>query len=166
MLTIEPLLEEIASEGRHTFISTGMSTFEEIDKVVEIFKKHNCPFELMHCNSSYPTENFNSNLGGIQQLKDRYGCDVGYSGHEKGIQITLSAVTLGVSSVERHITLDKYMYGSDQFASIAPMELLKLCRSIDVVISSMGNDEKTLREEEVKARESLSKPYWWVKQNA
>tara|TARA_Y100000593_G_C4322140_1_gene344400 strand:- start:7497 stop:8351 length:855 start_codon:yes stop_codon:yes gene_type:complete len=166
MLTIEPLLEEIASEGRHTFISTGMSTLEEIDRAVEIFKKHNCPFELMHCNSSYPTENSNSNLGGMQQLKDRYGCDVGYSGHEKGIQITLSAVTLGVSSVERHITLDKYMYGSDQFASIAPMELLKLCRLIDVVVSSMGDDEKTLREEEVKARESLSKPYWWYAPNA
>jgi len=143
-----------------------MSTIEQVAKAVQIFRDNNCPFELMHCNSSYPTENYNSNLNGIQTLKDRYKCDIGYSGHEKGIQVTLSAVTLGVSSVERHITLDKYMYGSDQFASVGPMELLKLCRLINVVISSMGDGEKDLREEEVKARESLSKPYWWAKQNA
>jgi N-acetylneuraminate synthase len=165
MLTIEPLLEEIASEKRYTFISTGMSTLEEIDRVVEIFKNHDCPFELMHCNSSYPTENSNSNLYGIETLKKRYGCKVGYSGHEKGIQVTLAAVAMGVSSVERHITLDRYMYGSDQFASIGPMELHKLSKIINVVVSSMGDGKKSIREEEVAAREKLSKPYWCRKNN-
>ena len=79
MLTITPLVNKIAEEGKHTFISTGMSTLEEIDTVVDIFKQHNCPFELMHCNSSYPTEDFNANLKGMETLKSRYKCDVGFS---------------------------------------------------------------------------------------
>jgi N-acetylneuraminate synthase len=148
LLTHKKLLEMVAQEGKYTFISTGMSTMEQVEKVVKIFRKYECPFELMHCNSSYPTEDFNSNLNCIKTLRKRFDCNVGYSGHEKGIQITLAAVALGVTSIERHITLDRYMYGSDQFASVTPMDLIKLCKLVRVIESAMGDGNKTLREEE------------------
>jgi N-acetylneuraminate synthase len=163
MLTITPLLHKIAEEGKYTFISTGMSTLEEIDTAVEIFKSYDCPFELMHCNSSYPTEDFNANLKCMETLKSRYNCNIGYSGHEKGIQITLAAAALGATSIERHITLDRYMYGSDQFASIAPMSLLKLVKLIRILNEAKGDGVKEIREEEKAAREKLSKPFWWKK---
>ena len=163
LLTIEPMLEEIASEQRHTFISTGMSELEEIDRAVEIFKGLDCPFELMHCNSSYPTKNNNANLKCIDTLRQRYNCDIGFSGHEVGIQITVAAVSLGATSVERHITLDKYMYGSDQYSSIAPMELLKLSRIIRVLETAIGDGRKYLREEEKEARKKLTELYWRVR---
>jgi len=148
MLTHKRLLETVAEEGKYTFISTGMSTVEQIAKAVKIFKDYGCSFELMHCNSSYPTEDFNSNLSCIKTLRERFDCNVGYSGHEKGIQITLAAVALGVTSIERHITLDRYMYGSDQFASVTPMDLIKLCKLVRVIESAIGDGKKTLREEE------------------
>ena len=148
MLTHKELLKMVAQEKKHTFISTGMSTMEQIEKAVKIFKDFECPFELMHCNSSYPTEDFNSNLSCIKTLRERFDCNVGYSGHEKGIQITLAAVALGVTSIERHITLDRYMYGTDQFASVTPMDLIKLCKLVRVIESAIGDGKKTLREEE------------------
>ena len=154
MLTHRNLLEVVAQEGKHTFISTGMSTVEQIEKAVKIFKDYGCSFELMHCNSSYPTEDFNSNLGCIKTLRKRFDCNVGYSGHEKGIQITLAAVALGVTSIERHITLDRYMYGTDQFASVTPMDLIKLCKLVRVIESAIGDGKKTLREEE---KENMNK---------
>jgi len=154
MLTHRNLLEVVAQEGKHTFISTGMSTMEQIEKAVKIFKDYGCSFELMHCNSSYPTEDFNSNLSCIKTLRERFDCNVGYSGHEKGIQITLAAVALGVTSIERHITLDRYMYGSDQFASVTPMDLIKLCKLVRVIESAIGDGKKTLREEE---KENMNK---------
>jgi len=132
-----------------------MSTVEQIEKAVKIFKDYGCSFELMHCNSSYPTEDFNSNLGCIKTLRKRFDCNVGYSGHEKGIQITLAAVALGVTSIERHITLDRYMYGTDQFASVTPMDLIKLCKLVRVIESAIGDGKKTLREEEKKSLNSL-----------
>ena len=148
MLTHKKLLETVAEEGKYTFISTGMSTMEQIEKAVKIFRDFKCPFELMHCNSSYPTEDFNANLSCIKTLRERFDCNVGYSGHEKGMQITLAAVALGVTSVERHITLDRFMYGSDQFASVNPMDLIKLCKLVRVIESAIGDGKKTLREEE------------------
>lgn len=155
MLTHKKLLETVAEEGKYTFISTGMSTMEQVEKAVKIFRDFECPFELMHCNSSYPTEDFDSNLNCIKTLRERFGCNVGYSGHEKGMQITLAAVSLGATTVERHITLDKYMYGSDQFISVNPMDLIKLCKIIRIIEKSMGDGKKTLREEERKVLNSL-----------
>ena len=128
---------------------------EQIEKAVKIFRDFKCPFELMHCNSSYPTEDFNANLSCIKTLRERFDCNVGYSGHEKGMQITLAAVALGVTSVERHITLDRFMYGSDQFASVNPMDLIKICKIIRIIEKSMGSGIKTLREEEKKCLSSL-----------
>ena len=87
MIVYDDLLEMVASEGKHTFISTGLSTIEDIDRAVDIFVKNNCPFELMHCVSTYPLETENANLEVINSLKERYDCNVGYSGHEPGIAI-------------------------------------------------------------------------------
>ncbi len=154
MLTNDELLEEIAGEGKYTFIATGMSTYAEIDHAVEIFRKHNCPFELMHCNSTYPMPEEDANLKLIRVLADKYHCQVGYSGHEEGTFVSICAVAAGATSIERHITLDKYMYGSDQKASIEPYELCRLVRDIREAEKVMGTGEKVLTaaEEEVKKK--------------
>lgn len=154
MLTNTELLEEIAGEGKYTFIATGMSTLEEIDHAVEIFEKHNCPFELMHCNSTYPMPPQDANLKLIKVLADIYKCRVGYSGHEEGTLVSTCAVASGATSIERHITLDRNMYGSDQKASIEPYELCRLVRDIRETEKIMGTGEKilTAAEEEVKKK--------------
>ena len=118
MLTYIPLLEVIAEEGKHTFMSTGMSTYDDIDKAVDIFRKHECPFTLMHCQSTYPAPEEGLNLLCIKALRERYNCDVGYSGHEVSPMPSVIAATLGAVAIERHITLDRAMYGSDQAASL------------------------------------------------
>lgn len=154
MLTNEELLEEVAKEGKYTFLATGMSTYEEIDHAVEIFQTYHCPFELMHCNSTYPMPEADANLNLIAALADKYGCRTGYSGHEAGTLVSVCAVAAGASSIERHITLDRNMYGSDQKASIEPYELCRLVRDIRSVEKIMGTGEKILTpsEEEVKKK--------------
>lgn len=154
LLVNEELLEMIAKEGKHTFISTGMSTYEEIDRAVEIFRQHRCPFELMHCNSTYPMKNEDANLKMLETLRVRYGCNVGYSGHEVGRIVSMAAAVLGATSLERHITLDRTMYGSDQAASLEVADFAKLVRDIRVIEKAMGTGEKTLTpaEEEVKKK--------------
>lgn len=149
------LLREIASEGKHTFISTGMSTLEEIDKVVEIFRNAHCPFELMHCNSTYPMTNEMANLKMMQVLRDRYHCDVGYSGHETGRIVSFMACVLGATSLERHITLDQPLYGSDQNASIPIADLCKLVNDIRLIDHIMGSGKKEISETEKPARAKL-----------
>jgi N-acetylneuraminate synthase len=155
MLTNYELLEEIAKEGKYTFISTGMSTYEEIDKALEIFKSKNCPFELMHCNSTYPMKSEDANLLMINKLKEKYNCKVGYSGHEAGTLVSTCAVALGATSIERHITLDRTMYGSDQAASIEPYELCKIVKDIREVEKILGNGEKVLSKAEIEVRKKL-----------
>lgn len=154
MLTNDELLEEIAGEGKYTFIATGMSTLEEIEHAVEIFEKQNCPFELMHCNSTYPMPKEDANLKLIKVLADVFQCKVGYSGHEEGTLVSTCAVAAGASSIERHITIDRNMYGSDQKASIEPYELCKLVKDIRDTEKIMGTGEKvlTIAEEEVKKK--------------
>ena len=107
MIVYSELLEEIASEGKHTFISTGMTTYEDIDKAVGIFKKASCSFELMHTVSTYPMKDEYANLNMINTLRDRYQCDVGYSGHEVGLAVSYAAAALNITSLERHITLNR-----------------------------------------------------------
>lgn len=139
MLVYEKLLCEVASEGKHTFISTGMSSVEQIDRAVDIFKSSGCPFELMHCVSTYPMEDEDANLNCIKTLKERYQCNVGYSGHESGLAISYAAAALGISSLERHITLDRTMYGSDQAASVEPMGLRMLVGAVRKIEKAMGD---------------------------
>jgi len=155
MLTHEELLNLVAEEGKHTFLSTGMSTTEEIDKAVDIFRRKECPFELMHCNSSYPMPDGDANLKTIETLRERYNCKVGYSGHEVGLQISIAAVAIGATSIERHITLDRAMYGSDQAASLEPQGLLRLVRDIRIIEQGMGDGVKRITAKEDQARAKL-----------
>lgn len=131
-------LNLVAKRGKHTFISTGMSTVEDIDKAVNVFREHNTSFELMHCVSTYPMKTEDANLVTINQLRDKYKCDVGYSGHETGVAISLAAVVLGATSLERHITLDRSMYGSDQSASLEKRGINELVSSVRKVESALG----------------------------
>lgn len=156
MLGHIPLLKLIAAEGKKTFVSTGMSTLEEIDDVVNIFVEAKCPFELMHCNSTYPMKEEDANLLCIPMLKERYGCEVGYSGHESSlIKVSTTAVALGATSIERHITLDRAMYGSDQAASIESSSLDSFVKAVRAIPSILGNGKKILSEEETKTRNKL-----------
>ena len=155
MLTNEVLLREIAKEGKYTFIATGMSTYEEIDHAVSIFREVNCPFELMHCNSTYPMPKEEANLRLIPVLRERYDCKVGYSGHEVGRIVSTSAVALGATSIERHITLDNTMYGSDQAASLNVRDLLRLTEDIRLIETILGNGDKVLSEKELATRKKL-----------
>jgi len=148
MIVCEDLLEIISSEGKHTFISTGMSEYKDIDKAVDIFTRKNCSFELMHTVSTYPLNPKDANLRMIQTLQERYKCKVGYSGHEVGLDISIAAATMNISSLERHITLDRSMYGSDQSASIEPNGFRMLVDSIRTVESSLGDGVKTFSEDE------------------
>ncbi|MCG2686742.1 N-acetylneuraminate synthase family protein [Candidatus Parcubacteria bacterium] len=155
MLGHTELLKEIASEGKYTYISTGMSTFDELDVVVKLFRDMKCPFELMHCDSTYPMTNGMANLKMIKVLKDRYGCNVGYSGHEKGRVVSFAACVLGATSIERHITLNCTMYGSDQAASIEINELCKLVRDVRLIDEIMGDGNKAISPTEKSTREKL-----------
>ncbi len=155
MLLKDELLEAIASEGRYTFIATGMSTMDEIEHAVDIFRKAGCPFELMHCNSAYPMAMEDANLNLIKTLRERFGCKIGYSGHERGVLVSVCAVAMGASSIERHITIDRNMYGSDQKASIEPYELCALVKNIRDVETMLGNGEKILSEAEEETKRKL-----------
>jgi N-acetylneuraminate synthase len=141
MIVDKTLLKEVAKEKKYTFISTGMSTKNDIDNAVEIFRSLNCPFELMHCVSTYPMSPEEANLETINSLKKTYKCDVGYSGHENGIAVSLAATMYNLSSLERHITLDRTMYGSDQSASLEYQGMIKLSSSIDKMLLAVGTDK-------------------------
>lgn len=122
---------------------------------MDIFRKHNCPFALMHCNSTYPMEDGDANLALIPVLRERNGCEVGYSGHERDIWPSVLSVAAGASSIERHITLDKSMYGSDQKASIEPERLRTLVREVRRAEGILGRGEKSLSPAERAVRAKL-----------
>ena len=155
MLGNMELLQEMASEKRYTYISTGMSTYEEVDQAVEIFRKAGCPFEILHCNSTYPMAVEDANLKLIPALRERYNVPVGFSSHETGYVATLGAVALGATSIERHITLDATMYGSDQKASIEPGPLKQLVADIRLMESALGTGKKMLSPVEMAVRKKL-----------
>lgn len=138
MIVDKDLLESVAQRKKHTFISTGMSNKKEIDDAIKIFRENSCPFELMHCVSTYPMKPEDANLTTINQLKKEYNCDVGYSGHENGVLVSLVAFMQGITSLERHITLDRAMYGSDQSASLEISGMKDLTASIDKALLSLG----------------------------
>ena len=130
MIVDKEFLVAAAKQNRHTFISTGMSSEEDIATAVDIFQKHNCSFELMHCVSTYPMKPEDANLATIPTLKNFFNCDVGYSGHENGVTVSLAALMFNITSLERHITLDRTMYGSDQAASLELKGMIALTESI------------------------------------
>jgi len=156
MIIDSNFLEQVALRKKHTFISTGMSTMKDIINAVEIFRENNCPFELMHCVSTYPCKPENVNLNAINSLKEKFNCKVGYSGHENGIVISLAAYTIGISSLERHITLDRTMYGSDQSASLEIKGMRELVSGIKKIGVSLGDGKMGLiLDEEKKIAEKL-----------
>ena len=147
MIVDKTFLSKVADQKKYTFISTGMTTFKEIDVAVDIFEKKNCKFELMHTVSAYPFKDEMANLNLIEVLRKRYKCKVGYSGHEKGgLAISYAAVALGSTSLERHFTLDRSMYGSDQAASITPSAFKELIGGVRKIEKAINKDikEKTI----------------------
>jgi N-acetylneuraminate synthase len=161
MIVYEDLCREIASEKKHTFISTGMCELSDIDKIVEIFKQMDCPFELMHCISTYPMVDEDANLNCINTLRKRYGCSVGYSGHEVGLAVSYAAAALGITSLERHITLDRSMYGSDQSASVEPMGLRTLVGAVRKIEEAMGDGKIFTNSKEVPIAKKLRAHIPW-----
>ena len=155
MLTNIHLLEKIAEEKKLTFISTGMSTMSDISKAINIFKKRKCKFILMHCVSTYPCPIENLNLNLITVLKKKFKCEVGYSGHESSVSPSLIAYMLGARYIERHITLDRTMYGSDQSASLEPDGIKRLTRDVKRVANVIGKGEKTYSKEEKSVSKKL-----------
>jgi len=138
MIVDKNFLKEVAKRKKYTFISTGMSTKADIDTAVQIFREENCDFELMHCVSTYPMQVKDANLTTINQIKKEYNCNVGYSGHESGVAVSVAALMMGITSLERHITLDRTMYGSDQAASLELSGMKSLSESIDKTLLALG----------------------------
>ena len=148
MVTNLKLLEEIAKEKKHTFISTGMSSINDIKNCLKIFKKYKCKFTLMHCISTYPAEEKSLNLNMIKELKKIFKCDVGYSGHEKTVSPSITAFMLGATVIERHITLDRSMWGTDQSASLSEKGLHSLTTILHKIPLILGDGKKRISSEE------------------
>ena len=152
-LTDETLLRHVASKGKPVILSTGMSTLEEIDRAVAVFDKSR--LVITHATSTYPCSPDELNLRVIQSLRNRYNVPVGYSGHETGLQTTVAAVALGACVIERHITLDRAMWGTDQAASVEPAGLHRLVRDIRVVERAFGDGVKRVYASELPIRSKL-----------
>ena len=155
MLTNDELLRECAKTGKKIIFSVGMSTIEEIDHAVEILKEEKAEYAMLHCNSSYPSPIEELNLKCIQTLKERYNCEVGYSGHEFRIGTTVASVYLGATILERHITLDRTMWGSDHLASVEPQGLIKLVKGVRELEMALGDGNKVVTEGEKAVRKKL-----------
>lgn len=152
-LTDEPLIKALARTGKPLIVSTGMSTIEEIDQAMDLLS--GSPVVLLHTTSTYPCPPEESNLRTIETLRERYNVPIGYSGHEKGLQVSLGAVAIGAVAVERHITLDRTMWGSDHAASVEPGGLQHLVRDIRVLETAMGDGVKRVFPGEEEPRRRL-----------
>lgn len=147
------LLEALRATGKPIILSTGMSTLEEIDRAVEVLGAAH--LVLMHATSTYPLDPAEANLRMIHTLRDRYGVPVGYSGHETGLQVSLAAVGLGANALERHITLDRAMWGTDHSASLEPGGLERLVRDVRIIESALGDGVKRVYDSEQGPRQKL-----------
>ena len=154
LLTDHRLLIKVRELGKPILLSTGMSTPEQIDQAIEVLGGTD-DLVILHCNSSYPARNDELNLRVIETLNDQYDCPIGYSGHETGLQTTYAAVALGAAMVERHITLDRAMWGTDQAASVEPFGLLRLVRDIRAIDVALGDGKIRVYESEVLVMEKL-----------
>ncbi len=156
MLVHYNLLETIAKERKYTFISTGMSTLQDVDKAVKIFRKYKCSFELLHCHSSYPMPVNEANLKTIPFLQKKFKCKVGYSGHEhSATNVSIPAVMLGATSIERHLTLNRTFYGNDQAASLEPEGFGRLVRDIRLIEKILGDGKKRIFKSEIPTQKKL-----------
>jgi len=155
MVTDHELLKSAAQTGMPILMSTGMSTLREVDNAVELLENHAKSYAIMHCNSSYPSKPNDLNLKVIPMLKERYGCIVGYSGHEYDLEPTVIAIVLGAKIIERHITLSHDMWGTDQKASLEVHAMDLLAKRIKSVENILGNSEKVVTESEKKVRDKL-----------
>ena len=152
-LTDMPLMKAVHGIGRPMILSTGMSTIGEIKAAVDFLGTEN--LLIAHSTSTYPCPAEELNLRMINTLSEMFDCPIGYSGHEVGLQATLAAVTLGARFVERHITLDRAMWGSDQAASVEPWGLMRLVRDIRVIEQALGDGVKQVYDSELKVRQRL-----------
>jgi N-acetylneuraminate synthase len=160
MLVHDKLLEIVAQEKKHTFIATGMSTLNDIAKAVKIFRKHKCSFELMHCHSAYPMPPEEANLKLIPFLAKKFHCKVGYSGHEvAATNISIPAILLGATSIERHVTIDRTAFGHDQAASLEPKGLMQLMRDVRIVDKILGDGKKRVWKSEIDTRKKLRQKF-------
>ncbi|MCI0664309.1 MAG: N-acetylneuraminate synthase family protein [Acidobacteria bacterium] len=155
MITNVPLLEAAAKSGVPILISTGMSTIEEVDAAVKPLEKYAISFGVLHCNAAYPAAHKDLNLRNIPMLIKRYGCPIGYSGHEYDLEPTVLAVSLGAKIIERHITLDHSMWGTDQAASLEVHAMCFLRGRIIEIEDILGSDRKTITESEIPVRKKL-----------
>jgi sialic acid synthase SpsE len=152
-LTDSELLTAINKTKTTTILSTGMSSIEEIDKAVSLL--NNVPLAIAQATSTYPAEASELNLRAIQTFAEKYKVPVGYSGHERGLQVTIAAVALGATFIERHITLDRSMWGTDHSASLEPEGLKRLVRDIRIVELALGDGKKKVYDSEIPIRAKL-----------
>ena len=155
MITNEELMRGCASTGMKVIFSSGMSTLEETDQAVDWMRQEGAEFALLHCNSTYPAPLEDLNLRCIQTLQERYNCEVGYSGHEFRLGTTVASVYLGATILERHITLDRTMWGSDHLASVEPQGLIKLVKGVRELETALGDGIKRVTEGELPVRKKL-----------
>jgi N-acetylneuraminate synthase len=158
MATHLDFVDCVAAEKKPTFISVGMCTYEDVDKAVAILRKHDCPFTIMHTVSTYPCADEDLNLLAMQDLRKRYSVPVGYSGHEVSVSPSVMAAALGATVVERHITLDRAMYGSDQAASLEKPGLESLVAQIRKLPAVFGDGVKRVSDAEKAVAGKLR--YW------
>ena len=156
LLTDYELIKESSKNFDEIILSTGMSTMEEIDEAVKEIDD-DCNYALLHCNSTYPAPIEDLNLSCIKTLKDKYNCKVGYSGHEYGLTTTIASLCFGATIIERHITLDKSMWGTDQMSSVEPHGLIKLVRGVRELEAAIGDGKKVVTEKEQQIKLKLRK---------
>ncbi len=152
-----PLIEHIAKKGKPVLLSTGMSDMNEVEEAVATIRRHHDQLVLMQCTSTYPCDNDQINLRVIHAYRERFGCVVGYSGHERGLAPSEAAVALGASVVERHFTIDRTMIGPDHAASLEPTGLQRLIRNIRNIEKALGSSDKRILDSEQTVRERLAK---------
>lgn len=155
MITNEELMRASARSGKEVIFSTGMSTLEETDQAVQWMREEKADFSILHCNSTYPAPLEDLNLKCIETLRERYDCEVGYSGHEFRLGTTVASVYLGATIIERHITLDRTMWGSDHLASVEPQGLIKLVKGIRELEIALGDGHKRVTDGELPVRKKL-----------
>lgn len=158
MITHLDFLKEVADLGRLTLMSTGMASLEDVDRAVKVFEGSKAPLILLHTVSTYPTPEEHLNLSTIQSLHERYGLPVGYSGHEASVSPSIVAASLGAVVIERHVTLDRTMYGSDQAASLESNGLRQLVSVVEKIPMLLGDGQKDWAPGE---REVASKLRYW-----